>query len=430
MNRRDILKEQIEVLPLGPGVYLFKNRSKEILYIGKAASLRDRVRSYYSNSLKMSRGPWIAKMLEDVDSIDIKETDSALEALILEAKLIKKYQPKFNSKEKDDKSFNYVMITKERFPQVKLVRERDIKNSAEDLSVGEIFGPFPQGSLLKEALNIVRKIFPYRDHKCKPFDEKAPESPRPCFNRQIGLCPGTCVGAISYSEYGRRIRNIKLFFQGRKNEVFKRLERDRDRHARAQEFERAGEVQRQIASLSHIRDISLLSSSDFGADNPSRSINEGDAKGGGEDTFRIEGYDIAHTSGSFVVGAMSVVEGGVLRKDMYRKFRVKGGDVINDVKALKEILSRRVGHKEWPMPDVVVVDGAIAQKNAAEDSLSMVGLDIPVIAVSKDRNHRPHRYYGDIGLIAKYKKDIISVNMEAHRSALSYHRLLRERLKG
>ncbi|MGM0628959.1 MAG: GIY-YIG nuclease family protein [Patescibacteria group bacterium] len=421
------LRLKVNRLPQKPGVYFFKDTSDSILYIGKAVSLKDRVRSYFKEDLEESRSPWIARMLNEVADVDVLETDSALEALILEAKLIKENQPFFNSKEKDDKSFNYVVITKESFPVVRVVRERDLEKKKREIDTDAVFGPFPQGALLKDALRIIRKIFPFRDEKCIPAELQKRAYPKPCFNRQIGLCPGMCLGEISVAEYKKRIKNIKMFFQGRKREVIKRLEKERDFYSNKREFEKAGEVQKKIHALEHIRDVSLLSGSDF--ERPMNKDNSEDTLKERSSRFRIEGYDVAHTFGAFTVGVLSVVEGGEAKKNDYRKFRLKEDPGMDDIKALKEVLSRRMEHKEWTFPDLVVVDGGVAHESAAVEVLKYKGKNIPVIAVSKDRNHRPHRYYGDRSILSNYKEDIVLANMEAHRFALSYHRSLREKIK-
>src|SRR3989304_2857242 len=177
-------------LPDNPGVYIFRGPKRVILYIGKATSLHTRVASYFRRDLISTRGPIIAGMIEAAKNVDFIETDSVLEALILEAQLIKKHQPPYNTKEKDNKSFNYVVITKEDFPRVMTMRGRELgelnlKPNTSNLKA--VFGPFPQGSVLREALKIVRKIFPFSDN-CRPNQGKS------CFNAQIGLCPGVCAG--------------------------------------------------------------------------------------------------------------------------------------------------------------------------------------------------------------------------------------------
>src|SRR3989344_4995401 len=154
-------------LPDNPGVYFFK-KGREILYIGKAASLRDRVRSYFSSDLESGRGPAIVKMVTDATKISWLSTDSVLEALILEANMIKRYQPPANVDEKDNKSFNYLVITKENFPRVLVVRGRELFQKWNNKDSKHVFGPFPAVLALRDAINIVRKIFPFRDSKCVP----------------------------------------------------------------------------------------------------------------------------------------------------------------------------------------------------------------------------------------------------------------------
>ncbi|MEI6553671.1 MAG: GIY-YIG nuclease family protein, partial [bacterium] len=158
-------------LPDSPGIYLFK-RGKNLLYVGKATSLRQRVRSYFSNDLIKTRGRLLVDMVTLADKIDFEKTDSVLEALILEAQYIKEHQPKYNTKDKDNKSYNYVAITDENFPRVLVVRGRNLEQNLASTSekYKYTFGPYPYGGELKEALNLIRKIFPFRD-KCTPFAE-------------------------------------------------------------------------------------------------------------------------------------------------------------------------------------------------------------------------------------------------------------------
>ncbi len=395
-------------LPDSPGVYLFKYRG-QILYIGKATSLKERVRSYFANDLLATRSPLIADMVFKANKIDFIKTDSVLEALILEAELIKKHQPKYNTKEKDDKSYNYVIITKEEFPRVLIERGRNL--AFNNLKTKATFGPFTNGSQLKDALKIVRKIFPFRD-RCNLNQSK------PCFNYQIGLCPGTCTGLISKSEYGKTINNIKLFFEGKKKNILKNLEKEMKALAKNHEFEKADKVKKMIFALNHIQDIALIKNDkieDFGFGNKVTN-----------DVFRIEAYDVAHISGTSTVGVMAVVENGLANKSEYRKFKVNNS-VQNDIAGLGEILKRRLNHTEWKFPNLIVVDGGIAQKNIAEKIVKESGLSIDVVAVTKDERHRPKAIQGREDLIKKYKGDIILANSEAHRFAVSYHKNLRNK---
>jgi excinuclease ABC subunit C len=406
-------------LPDSPGVYLFK-KNKQILYVGKATSLRDRVRSYMSKTVFDTRGPLIEKMIEEANRIDWQVTDSVLEALILEAALIKKHQPKYNTKEKSDKSFNYVCITKELIPKVLVVRGKDVKHRVFD----KVFGPYPNGSQLRDAMKIVRKIFPFLDDKSKNYIE---------FYKQINLVPDLNDIKI----YLQNIKNIKLFFSGKKQSILKNLKKGMVSYAKNKEFEKAGEIKRQLFALQHINDVALIKNNTF-ADNkifdpaPFFGRIRGN-KVGPSDTkillsakvFRIEAYDIAHMSGKNMVGVMVVVEDGESAKNEYRKFKIKTQNGSNDTGALKEVLERRLAHNEWAYPHLIVVDGSTAQINTAESILLKFNLSISVVSVVKDERHKPKEIIGDKKFTQKYKKEILLANSEAHRFAIAYHKKVR-----
>ena len=398
---------QVKKLPNKPGVYIFRGPKRAILYIGKATSLRSRVASYFNSNLMSTRGPILVGMIEGAKSIDHIETDSVLEALILEAHLIKKYQPPYNTKEKSNKSFNYVVITKEEFPRVMTTRGRELGFS--EAGMKYVFGPFPSGTILREALSLVRKIFPFRD-TCKPGAGK------PCFNAQIGLCPGVCSGVISAPEYGRTIQRIKLFFEGRKKELLKSLERDMKTAAKNLKFEEASRLKKTIFAMNHIQDVALLKAG-FNVDES--AIGK---------TMRIEAYDAAHISGTNTVGVMVVVENNEVKKSDYRKFKIRTS-TNDDNASLREMLSRRFSHTEWPVPQLIVVDGGKAQLNTAEKALSEWGLSIPVVGVVKDEHHRPRAIIGDVRGRKDHERAILLANSEAHRFAITYHRTLRGKIK-
>ncbi len=392
-------KKKMKRIPDGPGVYFFLGKNKKVLYIGKATSLRDRVRSYFSQDLPSMRSGLIVDMVNKAQSIDWRQTDSVLEALLLEAALIKSHKPFHNTDLKDDKSYNYVLLTQEDFPQVLVVRGKNLPDAPKHK---KIFGPFPHGMQLREAMKLIRRIFPYRDEKCKP------NQGRPCFNRQIGLCLGVCTGEISKKEYARTVRHIALLFEGKKKQLMVALNKEMRAAAKDEEFEQAKEMQRQLYALQHIQDVSLIKD-EYRSAHPAG-------------TLRIEAYDIAHLRGSAAVGVMVVVEEGSAAKHEYRKFKIKSAKGGDDAGALKEVLSRRLGHDEWPLPRLIVVDGAVAQMNAARSVLAQYGMAIPVVGVVKDEKHRPRRIDGDRELIAERERDILLANAEAHRFAIGYHR--------
>ena len=413
---------KLKNLPDLPGVYFFRGARGEVLYIGKATSLRDRVRSYFSSDLFNTRGLRLVDMVSAAKNVDYVQTDSVLEAIILEANLIRKHQPNYNTKEKDNKSLNYVVFTNEDFPKIFVVRGR-VLASEPSSKYKYSFGPFPHGLQLKAALKILRRIFPYSDSKCIPASVQIAEgkTPRPCFNREIGLCPGVCTGEVSKEEYADTIRNLKLFFEGKKKMLVKLLEKEMSVHAKKQEFEKAASLRRMIFALTHIQDIALL-----------KNENKIDESTGGEfsnrkTAYRIEAYDVAHISGASVVGVMTVVEDDEVKKSDYRKFRIKLNPGVNDIAALKEIVRRRLGHLEWPLPNMIVVDGNQNQINAAEALLKERGFGIDVVAVVKDERHKPREILGNEGIVLSHGREILLANSEAHRFALSYHRQSRSR---
>ena len=403
------IQEQIKKLPQKPGVYFFIGARKEVLYIGKATSLMSRVMSYFTDDIVGKRSPLIYEMVEQTKSIDFRETNSVLEAILLEASLIKSHKPHYNTEGKDDRSFNYVVITNEAYPRVLLVRGRELYQKFSKEEIKHLFGPFTESGLFREALKLIRKIFPYYDTK-RPVEEmlKGRGKGRIDFNRQIGLYPSTL---ISKSDYARTIRHLKLFFDSKNKQLLLQLKKEMKEYVKGEEFEKANEIKRRLDALGHIQDVSLLKE-EFRE--PGSNI--------AAENFRIEAYDIAHMHGKDTVGVMTVVENGMVKRDAYRKFKIKSYDGSNDVAGLREILDRRLTHPEWVYPKLIVVDGGKAQTNAATKVLDKAGIKIPVIGVVKDEHHRPKKIIGHTNLRIKYEKDILLANAEAHRFAIAYHR--------
>jgi len=386
-------------LPDKPGVYFFHKNGK-ILYIGKATSLKDRVKSYFSKDLIQTRGPLLVDMVFKADSIKSEVTDSVLEALILEAELIKKHQPKYNSKEKDDKSFNYVVITKEALPRVLIKRGKDL-TSVQGRTLHRFhpyFGPYTSGTQLKEALKIIRPIFPFLDAKSDYNYE---------FYKQVNLVPDITT-PHGLEKYKRDIKNLKLFFQGKKKNIIRNLKKEMFAYAKKLQFEFSNEIKKQIFALQHINDIALLKLE-------SRTSHI-------EPSFRIEAYDVAHMSGKSMVGVMTVVTNGEATKSEYKKFNIKTQTGANDTGALAEVLNRRFSHTEWAFPALVVVDGGIAQLNAGKSVIEKLGINTDTVSVVKDDRHRPKAIMGSEDMVAKHKRAILLANSEAHRFAIAFHK--------
>jgi len=413
MERSELAKFD---LPDCPGVYLFtqgKGKAKKILYIGKATSLRDRVRSYFDIELIATRGPRIVDMVTKADGVSYEATPTVLEALVREAALIREHLPPANYMGKDDKTFLYAVITDEAIPRVLAIRGAELDMKAKKvimtgLKLKAIHGPFPSGYQLREGLKLIRRFFPFYDTQ-KPVGEGNKHlQAKVEFNRQIGHYPKD----MSRSEYMRSIRNVSLFLSGRVKALRAQLTRDMKAFAKEERFEEAAQARKQLFSLDHIQDVALIKE------------DRGDDQGP-----RIEAYDTAHISGTNAIGVMTVVENGMPVKKDYRTFKIqgRGGKSLNDdIASLKEILSRRLGHPEWPLPKAFIVDGGKTHKKAAEDVLKEVGIGLPVVAVVKDEKHRPREVLG--GMRAGVSDaDAVLVNSEAHRFALSNHRKARTR---
>ncbi len=424
-------------LPDESGVYFFMGPpltppytggEENILYIGKATSLKSRVKSYFDNNILHTRGLHIANMVSLAKSIKFETTRSVLEALLLEQELIKKHKPKFNSEAKDDKSFFVLVITKEDFPRVLLVRNKDIdkennlvlkskllgkkvENKKEIVKVEKTFGPYSSGQSAKDALKLIRKIFPFRD-KCDLYDKKKSWQKKACFSYSIGLCLGTCAGVISKTKYQNHIERLITFLEGDGEKVRKDLEKDMQTASDKLEFEEAQRIKEILFALEHIRDSHLIN----------RDIKEENK------STRIEAFDIAHMSGQNRVGVMVVVQGGVPNKSQYKKFKISK-DENDDLEGLKELFLRRIKHLEWGIPDVVIVDGDERHINVAEKILIENNLDktVKVVAVTKNRQHKAQKITGDKKIVEEFQREITLANSEAHRFAITYHKNLRKK---
>lgn len=392
-------------LPETPGVYFFRDATNNVLYIGKATSLKDRVRSYFAKDLHKTRGLKIVNMVVNASKISFQATPSVLEAIILETNLIKKYKPVFNTKEKDDKSYNCVVVTKEDFPRVLVLRTRNVLEEMKK-DIAYTFGPFASSQALKDTIKIIRKIFPFRD-TCTPHVGK------PCFNAQIGLCPGVCSGVCSKEEYKKIIKNLISFFKGNREEILKRLTKDMNAEAKALHFEKAQDLKKTIFALTHIRDSVLIKHTQETMESEIKSI-------------RIEGYDVAHISGTNRVGVMVVLENSEPQKAEYRKFKLPE-KINDDYGALREMLTRRFMHTEWRFPDLMVIDGGQGQMNVAQEILRAYKLNIPLVSVVKNKAHKPDHFLGNADFLKIFQKEILLTNSESHRFAMSYHTQLRNK---
>lgn len=394
------LREKIDKFPDTPGVYVMKNISQSVVYVGKATSLKERVRSYFVSDVS----PKTRRQMQEVVDIDFIETDSALEALFLESKLIRRYSPKYNIKEKDDKSRIYVYFTKEDFPLLMLIRETDLGKIKEKNPI--LYGPFLSTRSVLNALELIRKIIPYRSCKKMPVKK--------CLYGAIGLCDAPCEGIISQGDYMKNIRRLRDFFEGKKQRIFKSLNKEMLISAKNQQFEKAAKLRDQLNALEHLKQAFVISRDDV----PTIF-------------HRIEGYDISNISGVFAVGSMVVFVDGFGEKSEYRKFKIKWVRGANDIAMMKEVLIRRFTGKlgrTWDMPDLILIDGGRGQVNAAIDVLKKINLDIPVVGLAKGADRKKDELItsrtiprGEINLFKQ-------VRDESHRFAQGYYRQLHRSL--
>lgn len=407
----DFLKKKN--LPDTPGVYRFKS-GKDFVYVGKATSLRDRTRSYFAADLIATRGPRILDMVTLADDIDWIETKSVLEALLLESHLIKTIQPKYNVKEKDDRSGYMVVITAEDFPRVLMIRKRELESRPDMYPNAETYGPFAVASQLREALVLIKKLFPFFDTK-KPVDKLGPiDLKRFRLNVQIGVYPDIFSGAVSKAEYRRSIKRIQMMFEGKMDAVRKDLERQMKEEAKALRFEAANSIKTTLYALDHIKDVALIK----------RDNEDGIVTRSGE-AFRIEAYDNSHLGGSGMVGVMVVFEDGEPAKSEYRKFDISPENAGDDYGALTEIITRRARHAEWRIPDLIVIDGGDVHKETAQRALAAAGVDVPVLSVVKDDKHKAREVLGDVDLILRHRHTVLRANDEAHRFAITFQKTKR-----
>ena len=458
MKFKFLSKREVSKLPKNSGVYVFK-KGKEFLYIGKAANIRDRVKNHfypvkYREAVILPK----AKLFNRVKQIGHIKTGSEIEALILEANLIKKYQPKYNVVWKDDKNYFFVGKTIEDFPRIFLTHQKKLKTKNLNLKT-EFVGPFVDGKALKQTLKILRKVFPYRS--CKTL------SNRFCLWYHLGRCPAPCLIKTKLEEKilfekikrgcQKNAGNVFQIFRGKKTQVLKDLKKEMKETSRLQDFEKAAKIRDQIEALekilSHAKIFSSLEPQYLikkpwhkyhvwkGVERMLKKILKSK-----KEIFRIEAYDISNIQGKLATGAMITFIEGKPDKNFYRRFKIKITGKPNDVAMIKEILSRRFRHPEWGFPDLILIDGGMPQLNAAKLAINNYQLTIPVLALAKKRSVAEPRTKlrfgaGENKLFIEGQKNpillknlpreifnlILQLRDESHRFAISYHKKLREK---
>lgn len=410
------LKEKLKQLPALPGVYFHKNAAGEIIYVGKAAVLKNRVRQYFQKSQK---DPKTEALVAEIYDTDWEVVDSEMDALFLEAEMIKRYMPKWNILLRDDKSVSYVRINfKDEVPYVSFTR-----NPLDDGA--KYIGPFYSKSGIEKAVRILRRTFPYYD---KPYDG------RRTLNTDLGLTPGIEKGLTTPAEYKKELRKLVRYLEGDRKKLVNELEKTMAEASARGDFETAAKVRDQLFSLKELRKKIVFSDREFldiSADKALLALQE--LLGLVEPPRRIEGYDISHQSGTNAVGSMVVfINGAASRKD-YRKFRLRTSS-NDDLKSMTEVITRRLRHPEWDFPNLVVLDGGVGQVNAIAPLLKPLG--IPVIGRDKSGNHAhnaktklvlPGGGFLGIATDSHVAKLIARIDEESHRFAINYHTLLKRK---
>ncbi|MBN1263000.1 MAG: GIY-YIG nuclease family protein [Candidatus Pacebacteria bacterium] len=428
------LKKIIAEIPAVPGVYLFKNKGGQILYVGKSINLKARL-GYYGNLRQL--GPKTGRMIKTADRVDWIPVESEIEALLLESKLIKKNQPPYNVRSKDDKSPIYIRITHEEFPRVLLARKNDWQKG--DL----LFGPFPSAKKVRGIWQFLRKIFPF----CTCTKNRS----RPCLYAYLGLC-SPCPQEIIYQPeklkkaqkkiYRQNITRLTLFLKGKNKNLIASLEKEMKLCSRQQRYEQAALLRNQIRSLAYLtRPFRLagdyLKNPNLLADQHYQEINLLYLflkKAGLEISRiprRIEAFDISHLSGQEATGSMVTFLNGMPEKNLYRRFRIKKRGRADPV-MMAEIIKRRLKHSDWGWPSLIVLDGGKPQLSAVSKSWP-AGKKIPLIGLAKKKEEiiflksesfRTLR----LSLDTPALKLLQRIRDEAHRFALNYHHLLRSKL--
>ncbi|MCZ2846090.1 MAG: GIY-YIG nuclease family protein [Candidatus Bathyarchaeota archaeon] len=442
MKIKRLNSSQLKLIPAKAGIYIFYDSSNSPLYIGKALNLRDRVRNHFRHPTYKDN-----YFINKVKNIGYISLESGVEALILESRLIKKSQPKFNVSFRDDKKYFYVGVTQEKWPRIFLTHQPKLKNYQPRKIRASFIGPFTEGTAIKQTLRILRMIFPYRG--CKKLQRK------PCLWYQLSRCPAPCLiekevkirrtlekeTQARNKEYKKNIKRLMLVLKGEKTRLISILKKEMESGAKLENFEKAARRRDQIKGLQKI-----FSHKDF-------LVEIFPEEKRGEDVGvlfkkalhlsrvprRIEGYDVSNIRTKWMVGSMVVLKLSrayinryIPDKSQYRKFKIKTVKVQNDIACLKEIIKRRLRHDEWRFPDLVFVDGGKAQLNAAKKAIGQLNtIKFSIISLAKRKNLL-------YNLFSKYplpldklpeevKMTILRLRDESHRFAISYHKKLRER---
>ncbi len=419
------LQEKVRKLPNRPGVYIFHDDEGAVLYVGKAKSLKKRVSSYFRHGGFAS--PRLRKLVDSIGDLSFIRTESEAEALIVESRLIKKYQPFFNVELKMGERYPYLKITNEAFPRLEITRHKTVDGS-------HYVGPFTRVGDLRQLLRLIERHFPLRT--CKSDLSKGPVRERPCVRYSLGRCSGACAGLTTEAEYGERVADVLLLLQGSAADLVERLRRRMDRAAADLAFEEAARLRDTIRSLWRLsrQRLSSTLSHDLDRETWAVLLRLQEILELPTIPWRIDGFDISHFSGKETYGVAVVFEQGLPNLSLYRRFAVKSLEGIDDFRALEEVVTRRyrrVLEGEEPLPQLVLIDGGPIQLEFAARALTALGLDeLPVAALAKreEQVFLPGREQPlELPRSDRALHLLQRVRDESHRFALSSHRRGRDR---
>jgi excinuclease ABC subunit C len=434
-NRLQAIRETIRTFPAAPGLYFMKDADDKVLYIGKAKNLRSRAGSYFQPgaNLAESRGPWIVEMVSRTATVEYLQTESEVDAILQEARLIKDIHPPYNSDLKDAKTFPYLEVTtRQEFPGVYVTRSpQDSRN--------KLFGPFTSAKELRQVMNVLQKIFKFRtcNLDISSKDEKR-RFFRPCLLYNIRQCTAPCGDRVSKTEYRVQIKELVTFLQSKRSVVLRDMKKKMEAASAAMDFETAAVYRDRIRLIENLDKRGTVEGNvqpEVFAGDPTEALAKLQIILGSRQLIRIiEGFDIAHLAGQETVGSMVQFIDGRPFKEGYRRFRIKTVKGIDDYASLKEIVTRRyqramAGEELWP--DLVLIDGGIGQLHAAEEAFRQMNAPVPKLAsiAKKEEIVYIHGHEKPLKLPAHspVRKLLQYVRDEAHRFAQHYHHILRKK---
>lgn len=436
----DFTPQTLNLIPRKPGVYQFFDRDNSLLYVGKANDLKSRISSYFQRASNLL--PKTKLMVSQIRTIKINLVESEIEALLLEAELIKKKQPKYNHQLKDDKSFLYIHFTKEPFPRIYAARKSQILKTEKTVS----FGPFVSAKVVQQTLRELRKIFSYRSCSQNRFNKH-----KLCLYYHLHLCQGPCEGKITEVNYQKEVNYLKSFLQRKSKKLTSELKKEMVVNAERENFEKAAQIRDQLERLKYLTTKFRLPQDYLTSPNLLEDLRV--------QTLtnlqrilklktlprRIECYDISNFQGKQATGSMVVFTDGEKDKGQYRRFKIKFKDTPDDYLMLSEVLKRRLKrferpHKtDWALPHLIMIDGGAGQLSTALQVRKELAFRIPIIALAKKEeeiyienpNNLLQKSQSNSNRLNLPKKSkelqlLQQIRDEAHRFAITYHRKLRE----